>query len=228
MSQPAVDVRQLAERLVGTVPRFDVTGRRVAVALYRELAKGEPVSLTCLAARLQLPQETVRNTLAAGSVFYDSHGAVIGFGGLTVTEMPPHGFRVDGRTLYTWCAWDSLFIPAILGKTADVSSRDPVNGVPISLRVAPDGVREVHPPVAVVSFLVRERAFDRDVITNFCHFVHFFSAEETGRAWTAGHPGTFLLSIADAFWLGQLTNAHNFGDTFDPAAGSWDRTENPC
>jgi hypothetical protein len=34
-------------------------------------------------------------------VFFDDKGAVIGFGGLTVVEMPPHRFVVDGRTLYT-------------------------------------------------------------------------------------------------------------------------------
>lgn len=42
------------------------------------------------------------------------------------------------------------------------------------------------------------------------HFVHFFASAETGRRWTAAHPGTFLLTLDDAFALGRLVNARNF------------------
>lgn len=212
MSHAAMTVTQLAEQFVGAVPHFGPVGRRVAVALYRELAKGRPVPLARLATLLDLPQTAIAGVLAGRTVLFDGDGAVMGFGGLTVAEMPPHHFRVDGRTLYTWCAWDSLFIPRILGRTIEVASRDPVTRRPIVLTVAPDRVQEVNPADAVVSFLVPERALDRNVIANFCHFVHFFGSEETGRTWTAGHPGTFLLSLEDAFALGRLTNARNFGD----------------
>ena len=33
----------------------------------------------------------------------------------------------------------------------------------------------------------------------------------TGAAWTAEHPGTFLLSLADAFRLARLANRATFG-----------------
>ena len=49
-----------------------------------------------------------------------------------------------------------------------------------------------------------------DVIQTFCHFVHFFTSGEAGESWTAEHPGTFLLSLEDAFELGRLVNARNF------------------
>lgn len=126
---------------------------------------------------------------------------------------------MDGRTLYTWCAWDSLFIPGIIGKPAEVESLCPVTRTPISLVVAPKGIRRVNPEGAVVSFLTPDRTFDRNVLTNFCHFVHFFSSAEAGRAWTAQHPGTFLLSVEEAFALGQLTNARNFGEALAPYQG---------
>lgn len=126
MPQAATNVTQLAEKIAAAVPRFDPTGRRVAVSLYRELAKGEPVSVARLATLLNLRPEAVSSALSACAVFYDNGGAVTGFGGLTFAEMPPHHLRVDGQTLYAWCAWDSLCIPGILGKTADVTSRDPV------------------------------------------------------------------------------------------------------
>jgi alkylmercury lyase len=217
MQQAAVSLKELADKIVGALPPSDPVSRQVAVSLYRLLAEGNPVPLGRLANTLDLPSETVSEVLSRYPAFYDDQDAVIGFGGLTVAEMPPHLFRMEGRTLYTWCAWDSLFIPDILGKAAEVTSRDPITHTPISLTVAPDGVKHVSPESAVVSFLMPDRIFDRDVIVNFCHFVHFFSSQEAGEAWIAPHPGTFLLSVKDAFALGQLTNARNFGDALTTA-----------
>ncbi len=212
MQQAAVDIRDLADKIVGAIPRFDSVSRQVAMRLYRLLAEGKPVPIERLANTLDLSSETVSGVLSRYPAFYDDQGAVIGFGGLTVVEMPPHFFRVEGQTLYTWCAWDSLFIPGILGKTAEVTSRDPITHTPISLTVAPDGVKHVRPESTVVSFLTPDRTFDRDVIENFCHFVHFFGSQEAGRAWTAQHAGTFLLSVDEAFALGRLTNARHYGE----------------
>ena len=210
--QQKVNISELADKLIGVFPRFDLVSQRVAVRLYRLLAEGNPVSVECLAEALNLTGKTVGEVLSHYPVFYDDHGAVIGFGGLTVAEMPPHVFRVERRVLYTWCAWDSLFIPSILGRAANVTSRDPLTHAPISLTVESEGVKHLRPESTVVSFLTPEQTFDHNVLVNFCHFVHFFSSPEAGQPWTAQHPGTFLLSMEDAFALGQLTNARNFGD----------------
>lgn len=208
----AAQLAELADRVVGAEPKFDATEQRVAVALYRMLGEGAPVAITRLAAALRMPEETIRTTLDCCAVFYDRTGAVVGFGGLTVVEMPPHTLIVNGRRLYTWCAWDSLFIPGILGKTAHLESLCPVTRSPVSMTVTPAGVRDLAPPTAVVSFLTPNRRFDQNVIDSFCHFVHFFQTPQAGEEWTSRHPGTFLLSVEEAFALGQLTNARNFGD----------------
>ncbi|MGQ0569385.1 MAG: organomercurial lyase [Armatimonadota bacterium] len=212
MHRASETITELADKIVGAVPRFDAIGQKMAVALYRLLSEGDPVPLNRLADVVALPADAVRDTLAKWPVFFDDKGAVIGFGGLTVVEMPPHRFVVDGRSLYTWCAWDSLFIPGVLGKPARVESVCPVTKEQISLEVGPDGVRRVDPPTVVVSFLTPDRTFDRNVIVNFCHFVHFFRSAEVAASWILQHPGTFLLSIDEAFALGQLTNARNFGE----------------
>lgn len=136
---------------------------------------------------------------------------MIGFWGLTITRLSPtHRLEVDGRNLFAWCAWDTLFLPGILAVTARVESVCPTTGEAITLVVSPEGVVETSHPSAMVSFLVPDQAFDADVIQSFCHFVHFFASEDAGQAWTAKHPGTFLLSLEDAFELGRLVNALNF------------------
>ena len=202
----------LADKIVNAMPKLGSGKRRIAIGLYRLLAEGEPVSPERLAKTLVLSESRVRENLSKWpGVYYNDTGAVIGFWGLALAEMP-HRFQVAGRNMYTWCAWDSLFIPGILGKTARVQSTDPVTNEKISLVVAPEGVKEVEPAGTVVSFLTPNRAFDADVIQSFCHFVHFFGSRESGERWTSEHRGTLLLSVDQAYELGRLTNTRNFGE----------------
>jgi alkylmercury lyase len=211
-------VTELADKIVEAVPPLDATGQQVAVSLYRLLGEGQPVDLRRIAEATALPEAAVESIITKWPLFRDDRGAVIGFGGLTVVDMPPHRLHVDGKTLSTWCAWDSLFIPGILGQPAAVESVCPVTNGRISLQVGPDGIRDVTPPGVVVSFLTPDRTFDRDVIVNFCHFVHFFRETQAATQWTSRHPGTFLLSLDDAFALGQMTNSRNFGLALTRAA----------
>ncbi len=210
MQKQGTKLEELAGKIGDARPKLGEAEQGVAVALYRLLAQGEPVSLASLARAVGLSETYVRDTLTRWpGVYHDKGGSVIGFWGLALSEMP-HRFTVDRRTLYTWCAWDSLFIPGIIGKTAHMESADPLTKELVTLSVGPDVIHTASPAGIVVSFLSPERAFDADVITSFCHFVHFFVSEESGAQWTATHKGTFLLSLEEAFTLGQMTNARNF------------------
>ena len=131
--------------------------------------------------------------------------------GLSITQISDHRIHIDGRALSAWCAWDTLFLPELLDETARVASRCPRTGRGISLTVTPDGPADLAPPETVISFLVPETRFDADVIHSFCHFVHFFVSPTAAASWTAEHPGTFPLSIDEAYRLGKLTNRATFG-----------------
>lgn len=126
-----------------------------------------------------------------------------------------HEFRVKGQTLWTWCAWDSLFIPAVLGERADVSSPDPETRERVRLTVSPIGIERVEPSDAVVSFILPDAtAFDQsaeNVMGQFCHSVFFFTSRASAERWQASHDGTFLYSIADAFALGLRLVRKQFG-----------------
>ncbi|MHB1834417.1 MAG: organomercurial lyase [Solirubrobacteraceae bacterium] len=49
-------------------------------------------------------------------VFRDGDGRVVGFMGLSVVEFGGHRIELDGRRLTAWCAWDTLFLPGLLGR----------------------------------------------------------------------------------------------------------------
>jgi hypothetical protein len=44
-----------------------------------------------------------------------------------------------------------------------------------------------------------------DVIERFCHFIHLFASREAAENWVREHPGTFVISIEDAFEVGRRT-----------------------
>jgi alkylmercury lyase len=204
---PTTEVRDLADALEMARPRMDAGEQRIAIAIYRQLAAGGPVTPTEIATASGATEEQVaRALLAWPGVLRDATGSVVGFWGLSVAEMPPHQIIARGVRLWAWCAWDTLFLPELLDATVQVTSVSPGVEAAIELQVAPGGVEAVTPAQVVVSFLKPEAPFDSDVITSFCHFVHFFPSREAGDRWVADHPRTFLLSLADAFELARISN----------------------
>jgi len=206
------------EMLESHLRPFPPQQQRVAVALYRELAKGRPVDADQLSRALGVSSEEGRAFLQSDSiksfVFPDRAGRVVGFGGLATAPMH-HRFEVAGRALWTWCAWDSLFIPEILGRPALVTSPDPESREIIRLVVAPDRVESVTPAEAVVSFIRPDSQLfggsAANLVAQFCHFIYFFSSRQSGERWVGEHPGTFLFSLDDAFALAKRFNARNYG-----------------
>ncbi len=205
------NLQDLATSILSLFPeeflKLNVDKQRVSVKVYRLLAEGRPVSVKEIATALDLPEDHVTAILKGWpGVYYDDEERIVGYWGLALPEMT-HRFEIDGRTLYTWCAWDSLFIPELIKKTAHIESPCPVTRNKIRLMVTPERVQHVEPAGAVMSF-VRPAAdkIREEVILNFCHYVYFFSSGEAGSQWVSEHPGTFLLSIEDAHYLGRKKN----------------------
>ncbi len=200
------------------LPEFSREEQRAAVVMYRELAKGEAVSAEQFAEALGVAREKALKLLERDPlksfIYRDEQERVLGFGGLAAAPMH-HKFEVDDRTLWTWCAWDSLFIPEILGETARVETTVPETGETVQLVVSPEGIDSLEPETAVVSLLLPASAqFEEsaaNVMATFCHFVFFFASRESGQQWTAKHEGTFLYPLEDAVKLARRLNRKNFG-----------------
>ncbi|MEX2124943.1 MAG: organomercurial lyase [Woeseia sp.] len=209
--------REVFERLTAALPSFSPPEQELSIALYQELRTGEPVLLERLATRLGLAVREVERRLEGGPaslVFYNDRGRITGFYGLSIGELG-HGFWADGVRLSTWCAWDALFLPELLNLTATVESACPVTSRPIRLAISPRAIESVEPDETVASFLLPSaplfEAPSSEVVKKFCHFIHFFASREAAEHWTKAHAGTFVLSLAEAFELGQMNNAERFG-----------------
>ncbi len=214
MSAQKADLDSLMTSFLEVVPDWTPEQQGLAVHLYRLLAQGRPVSRKRLATAADSPLETVREFLDSWTGFHyeDDDGHIIGFGGLALREMP-HRFKVNGRTLYTWCAWDSLFIPEIIKETARVESTCQATGDRIRLTVSPSGVKELDPAGAVMSFLIPDAGkVKENVMASFCHFVYFFCSGEAGEKWASEREGILLLSVKEAYELGRRLNEHLYRD----------------
>jgi alkylmercury lyase len=208
---PAVDTTQIAEELACRAADLDRRDQELQLALFRLLAEGEPVQLGRLAEMVGVPTPAAAECLdGCHGVQTDAEGRIVAFGGLSVVKAP-NRLRVDGRTLYAWCAWDTLFLPELIGAPVEVDSRCPVTGRGVSLRVDREGPSRLSPSEAVLSFLLPGAAYTNDVIAGFCRFVHFFASPEAAEAWVAQHPGSFVISIAEGFEIGRFTNTAQFG-----------------
>ena len=216
-TQPgAIDLEELAEALDVEKLGLDKQSQRVAVSLYRLLAEGAPVTRERLAERTGLPLEQISELVDSWfGIYFNDDGDIVALWGLAQPEMA-FSFEVDGRQLYTWCAWDSLFLPQILHETARVEVTAPT-GETISLTVGPDGISDLSPAGAVLSFLRPDDGFDENVIQSFCHYVLFFPSQDAAKEWTADHPNTFLLSIEQGFELGCIWIEKRFGAGLDAA-----------
>jgi alkylmercury lyase len=81
----------------------------------------------------------------------------------------------------------------------------------VRLSVTPEGIKFVEPANTHVSFLTPDvTSFQKDVVSTFCHFVHFFPSREAGDAWVGQHPGTFILSVADAHIIAARKNGAQY------------------
>ncbi len=207
---PTVD--EISTALIDGYVTFSADEQRLAQAVYRLLASGQPVPLEAIAAEAGWAVGDVEERLDTWpAVFRNDDGAVVGFWGLACEPVTGHRMDIDGiGTAWTWCSYDTLFIAHLLGVTARVTSPCPISGDRVRLTVSRDGVADVDPADAVVSLLTPDEPFDDNVRQTFCHYVLFYASPGAAETWIENNPGTFWLPVADAFDVARRTNAAVF------------------
>jgi len=207
-------LEQLAHALreAGIRQTFTPEVSRLTVRLWREIARGGPVSperVEQIASALDLPQQTAHEVLDK-MCERDQDGNGVGIAGLSQNQHP-HRFTVNGIPLATWCAWDSLFLPVMLQQTAEVSSSCPTTGEVIQLTITPQGATSYQPASTVISIVIPQPTTKglesvEEIWMTFCHHVHFFASLQAAQEWVATRGQQIaILTIEEAFELGRLT-----------------------
>jgi alkylmercury lyase len=167
------------------------------------LAEGQPVTAERLAEVSGQPVEFIRTTFAAlqscGCEF-NEQGALIG-DALTLTPTR-HRFQVNNRDLYAWCALDTLFLPALINQTAEITSTCPQTGTTIHLTVSPDGIEAVSPPETALS-IVFTSGCTSGINGSFCGQIHYFASREAAVQWVDGRTDFAVVSVGEGFELAR-------------------------
>ncbi|MCH7495277.1 MAG: hypothetical protein IH825_04185 [Candidatus Marinimicrobia bacterium] len=205
------ELEDIAKQWNGDGAPCDLTPHqsKLLLGVYRDLAKGEPVSTTALDKIIEeigIDNDEANDYLKTITE-RDSDGNILGILGLSLNKHP-HEFIVNGNSFNTWCAIDALFIPPMLNKTATVKSISPLSKGKIELRVSPEKVEEVSPDGVAVSIVTLKpdeetRESVAKIWSNYCHNIFFFSSEEEGKEWAEGKENIEIVSVHEAYELGK-------------------------
>lgn len=186
---------------------------RFADTLLRLLSEGKPVSAERYAAVVNLSvgqiQEEFEQARVSGAEF-DEDGNLIG-NALTL-KPTRHHFKVNGKQLYAWCSLDTLFLPGLIGKTAQVESTDPITGETISLTISSEGVSNLTPATAVSSIVVPGMTSNCESCvphqtgpeSAVCSQMHYFASRASAERWLQDHPDVAVLTVHEAFELAKV------------------------
>ncbi len=164
---------------------------------------GQPLAPAHLAKRLQMSQENLKAHLArVPDTEFDGQGHIVGWG---ITLLPTqHQFLLKERSLFTWCAFDTVLFPPLLQVEAQVQSVCEASGQLITfVATRSAGIADLLPTTSVLSLILPTERCDC-VRGTFCEQSLFFQSEEAASSWMALHPDAVLLSVAEAAVLGQM------------------------
>ncbi len=193
--------------------QLDAPAQRMVVTMYRLLADAKPVSAARFGDALQLSREMVDHIIAMlppGALDRDEEGNVIAFAGLTLKQTE-HRMEIDGKTLHTWCAFDTLFLSALLRKSAEITSKNPVSGEPVHFTFGPGGYNGSGD---IVMSLVKTspEQMRNNVRAAFCHSVYFFGDADVATPYLEEHPDLVTIPMSDAITLAKRWNEKLYGE----------------
>jgi alkylmercury lyase len=201
-------------------PPLETMAKRLSALLYCEqedlcrpiiqhVARGKPVTKADLQISLHLsPDELERRLAHLPDTEFDQQGNILGWG---VTLLPtPHQFQLDGKSLYTWCAFDTVLFPPSLQRSAQVQSSCAQTGHPIAFVATPEGVVKDLTPAGSVLSLILPAERSECVRETFCYQSLFFRSEQAASTFLASHSEAILLSVEEAALVGRWVAQSRF------------------
>jgi alkylmercury lyase len=210
-SGSGIDLEEIVEAWVESrETKYATESVTVTDFVLRSIASGRAIGL------LEFVEETGLTLREAKLLFrkmrlsgadFDEEGRLIGN---ALTLRPTQNLlKIDGRMLYAWCALDTLFLPGLIGKTAEVRSRSPVTGELINLSVSPSGIETFYPASTVLSVVVpgKSKACEPGQRGGLqgavCSSMHFFTSHEEAEGFLGKDSDVAILAVEEASELAQ-------------------------
>jgi alkylmercury lyase len=193
----------------GGVLDYGAEQSRLLVQVLRTLGEGRPVTapdVDRIADALGMDRDDAHAFLRP--VTERDADRIIGALGLSLGDHP-HRFTVNGHRMATWCAEDTLFLPALLGQAATIESPSPLSRETVRLTVGPGRVQAVSPAEAVISIAIVDPdgaalATVEAIWRTFCRQIHFLASREEAERWAAGRGDIAILTPDEGYRIGRL------------------------
>jgi len=203
----------IRDQLQKLLPPIAHDQRQLALDTYRLLAdKASPVSFHELKQFSSYTEIEIENILSNWpDLRLDKENNIEAFAGLSTIETS-HQIIINSKKLYTWCAWDTLFISALLGSRTQIKSTCPVTNSSLEFEI--QGYELIKQPKeqAVLSFIIPSRDFClKNVQNQFCCHIHFFKNVEVAKQWQLDNPESLLISVEAGIELGRMQNTIRYG-----------------
>lgn len=195
--------------------------RRLSVAGFAALWEGRVAEPAVLLVDTPVEATVAAKELAGyGRAELDDDGRLRGIHGLTFA-MTRHSFRHEGVARYTWCAFDSVGIPAALGLDATATTDCPACGSTITMKIEAGQV--VHgegvlwlPDADGVAHLMND----------FCAAAALYCSREHLEAHVgAARPDGEMVTLDEAVALGRATWADVAGIDVNGVLKAWSPTD---
>lgn len=178
---------------------------RVTFKTMQALAEGKPVSPEQLAEIWEMSHDQVDGILkratANGQAQVDNQGYLVG--GVLSLVPTSHRISINGKELFAWCAYDAIYTPGVVGKTAEIVSMDPVTGDKIRMSITPSGVMNLQPEGAVVSVVSAKTDMRAGPTSPRCSQQLFFGSRDSAEKWLQDRTGVLILTIEEVFEIAR-------------------------
>lgn len=189
--------------------------QKASLYIYRALASGKPISFASIADHLGTPLDAASrllNLVPQSAIELDDDGHIVGFVGLSSTPTA-HRFETADRSVYTWCVFDALFLPSLIGQSATLHTSCPNSHTDIEIMVTGSSVAAIAPDKPVMSLAKTDtKSCCKDLRGAFCNQVNMFADQSAFDEWSLDRPNAISVSLSQAFALAQQRNAWRYPD----------------
>lgn len=165
------------------------------VNVQKELLNGKPLPKERYYKLLNVTKEKADSILELLGEL-DENDDITAFSGLSITPTK-HKFIVKNKTLYTWCALDTILFTKRLDVSSHVISYDPIDKTVIELKIEGGRLRWSNSHSIYVSWV--ENIDTCNIKGSFCDHVFFFSGKKSANQWLDSNPDGNVISIDEFF-----------------------------
>jgi len=126
----------------------------------------------------------------------NEEGDITGYLGLSLSKTA-HQLNFANKSLYAWCAMDTILLPRYLMHRWEIILKDPITDNPVKLSIS-DNLLEWTKPVPIFISWV-EKADSCDIRSSFCQYSYFFESELSANKWRIKNPAGNIYPVEPFF-----------------------------